>query len=61
MTAAAPEGHRVKKGLLAQELMSQQQLLLGEDWQVTAAERRMDQDLPTTRAGDLRFQLAWAR
>ena len=27
----------------------------------TAAEHRMDQDLPTTRAGDQRFQLAWAR
>ena len=52
MTAVAPEGHRVEKGLLAQELMSQQQLLLGEEWPATAAERRMDQDLPTTRAGD---------
>ena len=27
----------------------------------TAAERRMDQDLPTTRVGDQRFRLAWAR
>ena len=40
----------------------QQKLLKGENCPATAAaERRMDQDLPTTRVGNQRFQLAWAR
>ena len=33
----------------------------GERVSNPAAERRMDQDLSTTRAGDQRFWLAWAR
>ena len=61
MTAAAPEGHRAKKGMLTQELEPQQKLLKGGKCPATAAERRVDQDLPMTRAGDKRFQLAWAR
>ena len=61
MTAAVPEGHRATKGLLAQKLESQQKLLKGEKYPTTAAERRMDQNLPTTRTGDQRFQLVWAR
>ena len=61
MTAAAPEGHGARKGLLAQGLVPQQLLLQGKECPTTEAERRMDQDLPTTRAGDQRFQLAWAR
>ena len=55
MTAAAPEGYRAKKGLLAQGLAPQQQLLHGEECSTTTAERRVDQDLLTTRAGDQRF------
>ena len=58
MKAAAPEGHRAKKGPLVQELVPQQKPLQGKKCPTTAAERRMDQDLPTTRAGDQRFQLA---
>ena len=41
MTAVAPEGHRAKRGLLVQELMSRQQLLQGEECSAPAAERRM--------------------
>ena len=55
MTATVLEGHRAKKGLLAQGLVRQQQLLQGKECPTTAEERRMDQDLPTTRAGDQRF------
>ena len=58
MTAAATEGHRVRKGLLVQKLVPQQQLLQGEEYPATPAERRVDQNLPTTRAGDQRFRLA---
>ena len=61
MTAVAPEGHRAEEGMLAQESVPQQQLLQGKECPTTAAERRVDQDLPTTRAGDQRFRLAWAR
>ena len=57
MTATAPEGHRAKKGLLAQGLAPQQQLLQGEECPTTAAERRLDQDLLMKRAGDQRFRL----
>ena len=56
MTAAAPEGPRMKKGLLAQELAPQQQLLQVEDDSTTAAKHRIDQYLLTTRAGDQRFR-----
>ena len=59
--SGAPEGHRPKKGSLPQELVPQQKLLQGENCPATAAERQMDQDLPTTRTGDQRFQLAWVR
>ena len=61
MTAAAPEGHRANEGLLAQELVPQQQRLQREECPATAAGRRVDQDLLTTRAGDQKFQLVWAR
>ena len=61
MKAAKPEGHRAKKGLLAQGLTPQQQLLQGEGCPTTTAERRIGQDLPTKRAGDQRFRLAWTR
>ena len=61
MAAAAPEGQRAKKGPLAQELVPQQKLLQGEKCLATAAERRMDQDLPTIRIGDQKFQLTWVR
>ena len=61
MTAVAPEGHRAKKGPLAQGLAPQQQLLQGEVCQTTAVERRMDEDLLTKRAGNQRFRLARAR
>ena len=54
-TAAAPKGHRAKKGLLAQGLLLQQLLLQGKEYPTTAAERRMDQDLPTTLAGNQSF------
>ena len=59
--AEAPDGHRAIKGPLAQQLEPQQKLLQGEKCPATVAERRMYQDLPTTRAGYQRFQLAWAR
>ena len=55
MIAAAQEGHRAKKGLVAQELEPQQKLLKEGKCLATAAERQMDQDLPTTRARDQRF------
>ena len=61
MTAATPEGHRAKKGVLAQAMAPQQQLLQGGKCLTTAAERRMNQDLLTTPTGDQRFCLAWAR
>ena len=61
MTAVAPEGHRAKKGLLTQGLVPQQLLLQGKECPITAAERGMDQDLLTTRAGDQRLRLTWAR
>ena len=61
MTATAPEGHRAKKGQQAQGLAPQQQLLQGKECPATAAESRIDQDLLTTRAGDQRFRLTWAR
>ena len=61
MTTVAPGGHRAKKGLLAQRLAPQQQLLQGEECPTIAAERRMDPDLLTTWGGDQRFRLAWAR
>ena len=61
MTVVAPEGHRAKKELLTQGLVPQQLLLQGKECLIPAAERGMDQDLPTTRAGDQRVRLAWAR
>ena len=62
MTAAALEGHRAKKGLLAQELAPQQQLLQGKECPTTTtAERRMNQNLLTIRAGNQRLRLAWAQ
>ena len=41
MTAAAPEGHRAKEGLLAQELVPQQQRLQREECTATAAGHRV--------------------
>ena len=61
MTAVAREGYHAKKELLAQGLALQQQLLQGEEYPTTAAERRMHQDRLMTRAGGQRFRLAWAR
>ena len=58
MKAAVPEGHYAKEGRLPQELVPQEKLLQGRKYPATAAERRMDQDLPTTWAEDQRFQLS---
>ena len=59
--AAAAEGHRAKKRLLAQGLAPQQQLQQGEECPNTAAGHWMDQDLLTTQARGERLRLAWAR
>ena len=61
MTVTAPEEHRAKKGLLAQGLAPQHQLLHGGERPTAAAESRIDHDLLTTRAGHQVSCLAWAQ